>query len=822
MMWLFHSYPMWISQYNDGRTQYVGISYILTSAFLLTILGSCGIANAQVGNPDPISKEGVRQLRNATRDLFGHAWDSYMTYGFPADEVTPLTCQPHGPDYINIENTVRNDAMGNTSSTVLDNLDTLIIMERWNDLEVVLQYLHDEQEQLFEQDTIVQVFEQTIRSLGGLMSSHLLLDLLSKQERYSNIPCVTNYDGFLLSLAQDLGSRLLPAFKTSTELPVPRINLAKGVRAVPARMQLETNTAGAGSPVLEFTLLSKLTGDPSFEKYAKAAFYKIWRSRSTLDLMPMSLDPIESKWFETHTGIGASIDSFYEYAAKSAIIFDDENMWKVFTTSYRALRTHSRSHWTGMLFGNVGVADGQLFVHWIDSLGAFWTGLQVLTGQVSDAIKTHLMYWKVWNAYDSIPERVNIFGHEMLQLQYVTSSTALGITLEWYPLRPEFIESTYYLYRATRDPIYLQIGARILELLQTKFKTKCGFRGFQDVRTGEMQDRMETFVLSETLKYLYLLFDEEDRCFLHDNEVMKGKSWVFSTEAHPVWNPSPSNNDMGQDNSYLTDTSQLSSNSFLVHSSPNEPVQLVKYTMKEQKNILKRDPFEIKFSTCEVNPFPSVPFMSSAYYRMNDLFQAEHLFQYFLLRPECMGERSDFELTSSFYERYSLVQPNHGLLLQCARKVTTSFVDMFSGEMMFVPKTEVTEFAVIGAKNIDEDYTLHTHDLWIPNLANARIRFEKLQPSNVDTRNQDITPEYIEYFMTRGDIFQIKNNTRVLTENASPNSDTIFRILQINGVDVAPGVKVWTSPYVGDVCSFANPDIVLFGDYIVENLHAWW
>lgn len=49
--------------------------------------------------------------------------------------------------------------------------------------------------------------------------------------------------------------------------------------------------------------------------------------------------------------------------------------------------------------------------------------------------------------------------------------------------------------------------------------------------TGELQDRMETFVLSETLKYLYLLFDEE-------NELHKsGSDVVFSTEAHPMWLP---------------------------------------------------------------------------------------------------------------------------------------------------------------------------------------------------------------------------------------------------------------------------------------------
>ena len=100
-----------------------------------------------------------------------------------------------------------------------------------------------------------------------------------------------------------------------------------------------------------------------------------------------------------------------------------------------------------------------------------------------------------------------------------------------YPLRPEFFESTYFLYRATKDPFYLNIGVHLLKDLKQRFKSNCGFAGFQNVITGELQDRMETFVLSETLKYLYLLFDEENELHNSASDV------IFSTEAHPMWLP---------------------------------------------------------------------------------------------------------------------------------------------------------------------------------------------------------------------------------------------------------------------------------------------
>ena len=71
---------------------------------------------------------------------------------------------------------------------VLDNLDTLIIFEKWDDLEYVLKYLKDNQYNMFNQDTIVQVFETSIRHLGGLLSAHLLLtDVTIKGNYLRNI-----------------------------------------------------------------------------------------------------------------------------------------------------------------------------------------------------------------------------------------------------------------------------------------------------------------------------------------------------------------------------------------------------------------------------------------------------------------------------------------------------------------------------------------------------------------------------------------------------------------------------------------------------------
>ena len=84
--------------------------------------------------------------------------------------------------------------------------------------------------------------------------------------------------------------------------------------------------------------------------------------------------------------------------------------------------------------------------------------------------------------------------------------------LSHYPLRPELIESTYFLYLATKDPFYLDAGKQFVTDFLQYTRTECGFSCLGDVVSKRKDPRMETFFLSETLKYLYLLFDSGKSC----------------------------------------------------------------------------------------------------------------------------------------------------------------------------------------------------------------------------------------------------------------------------------------------------------------------
>lgn len=485
----------------------VGCGVIAIWVWVVLVVGCAG-------HETGFTKQHLAKLRQETRQLFDHGWNSYMELAYPADELTPLSCKPYGAsgDVYEIH---RNDVMGNYSVTFLDSITTFAVM---NDVENFTKYINKLETDLdFDKDSTVQVFETAIRALGSLLSSHLYAIDMFK---------IPDYNGFLLEKAKDLGERLLASYThlKGTTIPIARVNLKKGVKGIPRKLKEQTCTSGVTTPMLEMTMLSILTNDTRFEYYSRKAFNDIWNSRTDLDLVPMTLSPISSEWLDMVSGVGASIDSFYEYALKGSILFNDDKLYSVWEKSFKSLMIHSKF---SSFFTNVNSATGSIISPWIDALGAFFPGLLVLGGAVDLASEVYAPYMKLWNIYNGIPERWDFVE----PVQKKPSKTKFEpVSLEWYPLRPEFIESTYYLYQATKDPMYLRIGENVLNDFKTIFKTECGFAGYRDVRNGELQDRMESFVLSETFMYLYLLFDEK-------NLINSNENLIFSTEGHPMWIP---------------------------------------------------------------------------------------------------------------------------------------------------------------------------------------------------------------------------------------------------------------------------------------------
>ncbi|CAI7994858.1 ER degradation-enhancing alpha-mannosidase-like protein 1 [Geodia barretti] len=167
-------------------------------------------------------------------------------------------------------NTNVNDALGDYSLTLVDSLDTLVIMGNTSEFRRAAQLVVDHV--TFDRCTTVQVFEATIRVMGSLLSAYLLTQPHSHSSPLSLSPLLPPDDPTserLLEMAHDLAIRLLPAFEnTTTGIPHPRVNLCTGV-AVTGHLRLVRLVQHRLS--VEFTLLSRLrphhtrTGSPSCE-----------------------------------------------------------------------------------------------------------------------------------------------------------------------------------------------------------------------------------------------------------------------------------------------------------------------------------------------------------------------------------------------------------------------------------------------------------------------------------------------------------------------------------------------------------------------------
>src|SRR6266581_3713338 len=146
------------------------------------------------------------------------------------------------------------------------------------------------------------------------------------------------------------------------------------------------------------------------------------------------------------------------------------------------------------------------------ALDAFFPALLALSGDLERARRLQASSFKMWNLYDIEPEI----------LDYKTMRVVAGT----YHLRPEIVESTYYLYHFTRDPQYRQMGEKLFNDFAKYCRTDAGYAALADVVTKQQRDEMESFVLAETFKYFYLLFAPPRT--LEFNQV------VFNTEAHPL------------------------------------------------------------------------------------------------------------------------------------------------------------------------------------------------------------------------------------------------------------------------------------------------
>jgi mannosidase alpha-like ER degradation enhancer 2 len=571
-----------------------------TNSQILTTSNPDQTSSLHEGLP-PLPPSRIQSNLNLVKDMFMHAYDSYMYNAYPASEVKPLTCKPAVFDLVRIP-----------ALTLIDSLDTLIILGNYTEFARSVERLRGLDNQMAEEYTSrflgrgglfrlnqnVSVFETNIRVLGGLLSAHQLAEAtmsvavlesevwdangavligdtsklicgrdenakVSKDvEDFSSslLRCKTvqsedttcqnrtskhwKYDGFLLELAQDIGDRLLPAFSTRTGIPYGTVNLMSGI---PKDETTIASLAGGGTLSLEMELLSRLTGNEEYGRAAKLAARALWMRRSRFNTYGKHICTQRGDWTESLSGIGSNSDSFFEYLIKHYILFpEDHDFWYSMVSAYGGVHNESRlGDWYADVDLNRGLSTNGSARQVFEALMAFYPGMQILLGELIPAAHSLNSFFLVREFLGFLPERFD----------YGSWKVDGGGGAHF--LRPELLESAYFLHRATRGfqqqrTLYANntggftgwqwAADYALHTLDSLTRCDCGFASVKHLSpsvTGaaglgvskkpKLLDEMPSFFLSETLKYLYLTFDDGN--ILHVDE---DREWVFTTEAHPM------------------------------------------------------------------------------------------------------------------------------------------------------------------------------------------------------------------------------------------------------------------------------------------------
>lgn len=417
------------------------------------------------------------QLAAQVKSEFLHAWQGYKKYAWGHDDLKPLSKSYH--DWYEKP----------LLMTPVDSLDTMILMGFKDEAERTKKYIIENLS--FDKDVSVQNFEITIRLLGGLLSAYQLTG-----------------DKRLLDLAEDLGNRLLPVFESPTGIPYRYVNLKTG--KVRGKV---TNPAEAGTLLIEFGTLAKLTNRPVFYDKAKRALVETYNRRSGIGLIGTNIDVETGKWTNTDSHISAEIDSYYEYLLKCWVLFGDKDCKKMWDDGIAAINKYLADEPRGELwYGHADMNTGKRTETTYGALDAFFPAMLALSGDLKRAQRLQESSSKMWSQNGIEPE---VFNYQTMKVEHAG-----------YPLRPEIVESIYYLYRYTKDPKYLRMGKTFFDDFVKYCKTDEGYAALKSVVTKEKSDSMQSFLFAETFKYYYLLFAPE--------KTLDFKKVVFNTEAHPI------------------------------------------------------------------------------------------------------------------------------------------------------------------------------------------------------------------------------------------------------------------------------------------------
>ncbi|KAI1262152.1 glycoside hydrolase [Xylariaceae sp. FL1019] len=516
---------------------------------------------------DAVAKEERLARLAAVKDSFRHSWEGYKGHAWAHDEIKPISGEFKDP-------------FGGWAATLVDSLDTLWLMGLKDDFEMAVAAC-DKIDFSTTKSRDINVFETTIRYLGGFLAAYELSD-----QQYPT----------LLNKSTEIASLLMTAFDTPNHMPIARFNWRDYVRGRSQRASVTTLLAEIGSLSLEFTKMSQITGDMQYYDAVQRIYDEMENAQATTRLpgmWPVVVDASTTPMDFDGDGftLGGMSDSAFEYLPKQYLLLggaieQPRKMYEMFIDpakkhlSRRAL--HPGNHPVAF-FGDAHISkttEGEKMVVTTpraQHLTCFTGGMVGLGGKIFDRPKdlefaaelTDGCTWSYSATASGIGPEIFFFipcdpNDRTDDCQWSEDRWVKSLGKHWvvnpnkeegvdvqkkvteiidsrrlpkgmvdvsdrrYILRPEAIESVFYMYRFTGDAKYMEVAWNMFVAIEKATRSTYASAALHDVtyRKPDQVDSMESFWLAETLKYFYLIFGEWDAFDLD--------KWVLNTEAHPL------------------------------------------------------------------------------------------------------------------------------------------------------------------------------------------------------------------------------------------------------------------------------------------------
>ncbi len=452
--------------------------------------------------PNYVHDAVTKRRQQAVRAVFEKNWASYKKYAWLRDELAPVSG-------------VGKTTFGGWAATLVDALDTLWIMDFKGEFSTAAAAAA-QLDWANTTDTAANLFETTIRHLGGLLSAYDL-----------------SGEGALLEKAEELGNMLYMAFDTPNRMPGFWLNFqdAKDGRQ---RAGVADPSASPCSLSLEFTRLSLLTGNPKFfDAISRITdFLERTQDQSKLPGLWPKLINFQEQTVNLGTSfsMGALADSLYEYLPKMSALLGGQ--LPGYEKMYRAAMATAKEH---LLFrpmvtdddegGKAALFIGDAYVHSGkvehtpegQHLSCFAGGMFGLGGKLFGipdhvAIGERLARGCAW-AYDAFPtglmpeiftvvpcdsidgpcpfdeKRWKDVGDKKLKKLKKGFKTAHDPR---YILRPEAIESIFLLYRMTGKDDLRDLAWRMFESVMKATETPLGNSAIEDVTVSGRTIKMDS------------------------------------------------------------------------------------------------------------------------------------------------------------------------------------------------------------------------------------------------------------------------------------------------------------------------------------------